>query len=297
MAPHAEDAGHDWVKFAEARGRTEKQESRGAAAKPEAGMQRDPRSKSGRRVALVTGGSRGIGLAAAVALAHAGYDVGVSARDAERGAAAVTRIEMHGVSALAVGMDLREPDDVKAAIEAVVATLGPVSVLVNNAGVAEAAPFGRVSLDSWNETFAVNATGPFLATQACLPGMLETGWGRIVNVASVAALRGVAYASHYAASKHALLGLTRSLALEVAKNGITVNCVCPGFVETEMTERSVAQIVAKTGRTAEEARKSIESMSPQGRLIQPEEVAAAIVYLTTDAARGVNGQALPINGG
>ncbi len=249
-----------------------------------------------RRVALVTGGSRGIGRACATALAAAGYDVAVTARDTELGAAAVSAIEKHGVRGLAVAMDVRDADDIAAGVAAVTSGLGVPAVLVNNAGVANSAPFTRIKPQEWADTFAINVTGPYLLIRACLRGMLDAKWGRIVNVASVAALQGVAYASHYAASKHALLGLTRSLALEIASQGVTVNAVCPGFVDTEMTERSVEKIAKTTKRSTEEARSAIEKMSPQGRLMTPEEVAAAVVYLASDGARGVNGQAITING-
>ncbi len=249
-----------------------------------------------RRVALVTGGSRGIGLAVARALAIAGHDVAIAARDAERAAAAVAELEGLGARAFAVAMDVRREDDVDEAIGAIAAVLGAPLVVVNNAGVASATPFTKLSAAEWDDALAVNARGPFLVTRACLPAMLETGFGRIVNVASTAALEGVPYAAHYAASKHALLGLTRSLAREVAKKGVTVNCVCPGFVDTHMTERSVENIVRATGRTPEQARAALAANSPQQRLIRPEEVASAVAYLASDAASAVNGETLVVNG-
>jgi len=249
-----------------------------------------------KRVALVTGGSRGIGLACARALAAAGHDVAVSARDAERGAAAVSMIEDLGVRGAAIAMDVRDRESIEAGVAEVRAILGAPLVLVNNAGVAGSAPFQRIRADEWDDTLAVNVTGAFWTMRACLRAMLDEGWGRIVNVASVAALQGVAYAAHYAASKHALLGLTRSLALEVAPQGVTVNAVCPGFVDTEMTERTIERICTVTRRTPAEARREIERQSPQNRLMTPEEIAAAVVYLASDAAKGVNGHALALNG-
>jgi NAD(P)-dependent dehydrogenase (short-subunit alcohol dehydrogenase family) len=247
-------------------------------------------------VALVTGGSRGIGLAVAKALAATGHDVAITARDAERAASAVAEIEGHGARGFAVAMDVRNEADVDEAVAAVAAVLGAPLVLVNNAGVAAAAPFAKLTEKEWDETLDTNAKGPFLVTKACLPAMLEQGWGRVVNVASTAAFQGVPYAAHYAASKHALLGMTRSLAIEVARKGITVNCVCPGFVDTEMTQRSVENIMRSTGRTEEQARKALESNSPAHRLIQPEEIGAAVVYLASDAAAGVNGAHIALNG-
>ena len=249
-----------------------------------------------RRVALVTGGSRGIGLAVAKALAAAGHDVAITARDAERAGSAVAEIEGLGARGFAVAMDVRRESDVDEAIAAVGAVLGSPLVIVNNAGVAAAKPFGQLTAKEWDETLETNVKGPFLVTKACLPAMLEEGWGRVINVASTAALEGVPYAAHYAASKHALLGLTRSLALEYARRGVTANCVCPGFVDTEMTQRSIENIVRSTGRTQEQARAALSANSPAKRLIQPEEIAAAVVYLASDAARGVNGTHIVVNG-
>jgi NAD(P)-dependent dehydrogenase (short-subunit alcohol dehydrogenase family) len=249
-----------------------------------------------RRVALVTGGSGGIGLAIAKALAKAGHDVAITARDAEKGADAIAEIKALGAQAYSVAMDVGCPDDVDEAVGAVTAVLGAPLVVVNNAGVAGAKPFHALTVEDWDEALAINARGPFLVTRACLPAMVERSWGRIISVASTAALEGVPYAAHYAASKHALLGLSRSLALEFARKGITANCVCPGFVETAMTVRSIENIVRSTGRTPEQARKALESGSPSKRLIQPEEVGAAVAYLASDAAYGVNGTHVVING-
>ena len=249
-----------------------------------------------RRVALVTGASRGIGYTTAIALAKAGYDVAAVARDQLRLDDVRSEIAKHGVRSFSVQADVTDPDSVATGVHAIVAALGPPSVVVNNAGMARSRPFTKITFAEWNEILSVNATGAFLLTHACLPAMLEAGWGRVINVASTAALQGFRYTAHYTASKHAMLGMTRALALEVALKGVTVNCVCPGFVDTEMTSQSIETIAQATGRTLDEARRLLEQESPQMRLITPGEVASAVVYLASDAARGVNGQAIVING-
>lgn len=249
-----------------------------------------------RKVALVTGASRGIGYATAIALAKAGYDVAAIARDQLRLDDVRSQIAKHGVRSFSVQADVTDPDSVATGVHAIVAALGPPSIVVNNAGMARSRPFTKITFAEWNEILAVNATGAFLLTHACLPAMLEAGWGRVINVASTAALQGFRYTAHYTASKHAMLGMTRALALEVALKGVTVNCVCPGFVDTEMTKQSIETIAQATGRTLDESRRLLEQESPQMRLISPEEVSAAVVYLASDAARGVNGQAIVING-
>lgn len=175
--------------------------------------------------------------------------------------------------------------------------LGPVDILINNAGTSSSAPLHHLTLEEWNRLFAVNATGTFLCTQAFVPGMIERGWGRVINVASVTGLAGARYIAAYAASKHAVLGFTRSVAAELATTGVTINALCPGYVDTPMTDASIARIVAKTGRPAEEARAAILATSPQHRLIEPEEVAQMALSLCHDQARGINGQAIVIDGG
>ena len=172
-----------------------------------------------------------------------------------------------------------------------------MDILVNNAGIAMAAPLVRTSLADWQRLLDVNATGAFLCTRAFLPSMFERGWGRIVNIASTAAISADRYIGAYAASKHALLGLTRAAAAEAATSGVTVNAVCPGFLRTDMTAESVARVAAATGRTPDEAQAAIAARNPQRRLIEPDEVAAAVAYLCSDAARGVNGASLLLDGG
>jgi NAD(P)-dependent dehydrogenase (short-subunit alcohol dehydrogenase family) len=175
--------------------------------------------------------------------------------------------------------------------------LGSVDVLVNNAGVAESAPLARTTLADWRRQLDVNATGPFLCTRAVVPGMVERGSGRVVTIASTAALVGGRYVAAYTASKHAAVGLMRAVAAEVAGTGVTANAVCPSYVRTQMTERTLARISEKTGRSREEALASLEASTPLGRLLEPEEVAEAVWYLALDAAAAVNGHALVLDGG
>ena len=169
--------------------------------------------------------------------------------------------------------------------------------MVNNAGIATSNPVKRLQLDDWNQIMAINATGTFLCTRAFLPGMLDRSWGRIINVASVAGLRGGRYIAAYVASKHAQIGFTRALAAEVASAGITANAICPGYVDTPMTDFSVANIVDKTGVSPEEARARILSLSPQKRLIRPEEIAHVALMLCGDDGEGINGDAIVLDGG
>jgi NAD(P)-dependent dehydrogenase (short-subunit alcohol dehydrogenase family) len=248
------------------------------------------------RVAVVTGAGRGIGAATARALANAGFSVVVAARtrdQIERQTAALVAL---GHVAKAVTCDVTSETSVLA-LSREATELGPVAVLVNNAGAAASMPIVRTSLDEWNRLMAVNATGAFLCTRAFLPGMLERQWGRVVNVASTAGLSGGKYLAAYSAAKHALVGLTRSAAAEVAGTGVTVNAVCPNFVDTEMTAETLARIVAKTGRTREEALAAALASAGQTRLISAEEVAAAVVALSAAAGTPApNGETLVLDG-
>ena len=245
----------------------------------------------------MTGGGRGIGAAVARALAEAGARVVVSARSVDEIERVAGELRQAGHGAWPVACDVTEPDQVSALREAAEERLGRVDILVNNAGIASSAPLKGIRLEDWNRLFAVNATGTFLCTQAFLPPMLEHGWGRVVNVASIAGKVGAAYIAAYAASKHAVLGFTRSVAAEVAASGVTVNAVCPGYVDTPMTEQSVAQIVEKTGTAEEKARQMLREMSPQRRLMEPEEIAYLVTSLCDPRAKGINGQALVLDGG
>ncbi|MEO1440963.1 MAG: SDR family NAD(P)-dependent oxidoreductase, partial [Chloroflexota bacterium] len=172
-----------------------------------------------------------------------------------------------------------------------------IDILVNNAGAAESAPFHRMDTDMWHRMVAVNLTGTYLCSQSVIKGMLDRGYGRIVNIASTAGLTGYPYVTAYSAAKHGVIGLTRSLALELAKKGITVNAVCPGYTDTDMAADTVANIVEKTGRTEDEAIASLVKHNPQGRMIQPEEVAEAVLWLCQKSSGSINGQSIAVAGG
>jgi NAD(P)-dependent dehydrogenase (short-subunit alcohol dehydrogenase family) len=246
--------------------------------------------------AVVTGGGRGIGAAIARALAHAGATVSVLGRDAARLAAQVEALG-GAAQAQAVGVDVADEGSVRAALAAVRERFGRVDILVNNAGQAESAPLARTDLALWQRMLAVNLTGTFLCTREALGEMTKRGSGRIVNVASTAGLVGYGYVSAYCAAKHGVIGLTRAAALETAKTGVTVNAVCPGYTETDIVRDAVANIVKKAGKTEAEARAALVARNPQGRMIQPDEVAAAVLWLCLPDSGSITGQAIAIAGG
>ncbi len=246
------------------------------------------------RHAVVTGGGRGIGLAISRSLRSHGARVSVLSRNPEISPAKITQPDD---SALALNCDVTDRDSVLKAFSAARERFGPVHILVNNAGQAASAPFLKTDEKIWRQLMSVNVDGAFHCTQAALPDMLSAGWGRVVNIASIAGLVGQSYITAYCASKHALVGLTRALAIEVASKGVTVNAVCPGYTESDMVNEAVKNIVAKTGRTAEQALNELTGRNPLKRLIKPEEVANAVAWLCLPGSEAVNGQAIVISGG
>jgi NAD(P)-dependent dehydrogenase (short-subunit alcohol dehydrogenase family) len=237
------------------------------------------------RVVVVTGGGKGIGRSVVARFAAAGERVVAVGRD--RSALEetdATEAEVCDVTS-------------EAEVEALFARLGRVDVLVNNAGVATSAPLARTTLEDWHAQLAVNATGAFLCTRAVVPGMVERAEGRVVTVASTAGRVGSRYTAAYTASKHAAVGLMRAVAAELAGTGVTANALCPAYVRTEMTRRSVARIVAATGRDEEDVEAALLESFPLGRLLEPEEVAFAVAFLAAPEAAAINGQTLVLDGG
>jgi NAD(P)-dependent dehydrogenase (short-subunit alcohol dehydrogenase family) len=243
--------------------------------------------------AFITGGGSGIGLAIARALAGAGWHVTLAGRNRQRLEAVVAAIK----GARVQPVDVTDSDAVETAVREAAGAFGPVGLLVNNAGGVASAPFEKTSLQAWRDSLDLNLMGAVHCTRAVLPGMKANGWGRIVNIASTAGLVGYRYVSAYVAAKHAVVGLTKALALEFAKTGVTVNAVCPGFTDTDIVATAVATISKASGRSADEALATFTSSNPQGRLVKPEEIAAAVVWLASEDAAAVNGIALPVAGG
>lgn len=251
------------------------------------------------KLALITGGGRGIGRAIAFAFAEEGADIAVAARTMSQVESVAQEIgNQFKVKAVPVVCDVSQVSSVEAMFRQVSELLGRApNILVNNAGIAESAPITKTDDELWHRHLAINLSGSFYCTRSALPAMLEQGWGRIINVASIAGKIGAPYIAAYSASKHGLLGLTRSTALEVAAKGITANAICPGYVDTEMTTRGVENITRKTGRSADEAMAAIRKMSPQDRLVTSEEVAALALLLASEEGGAINGQAINIDGG
>jgi 3-hydroxybutyrate dehydrogenase len=247
------------------------------------------------RHAVVTGANRGIGAAIATALVEAGASVSLFGRDESSLLEMVQRLgAAHAVAAVA---DVTQPAAVRTAFGAARARFGPVHMLINNAGQAVSAKFTDTDEALWERLMSVNLTGAYRCTREAVPDMLRLKFGRIVNVASIAGLRGAPYISAYAASKHGMIGLTRSLALEFATKGITVNAVCPGYTDTDLVREAIDRIVKTTGRRAEEVRATLAGVNPQERMIEPDEVAHSVLWLCCPGTEGINGQSIVIAGG
>jgi NAD(P)-dependent dehydrogenase (short-subunit alcohol dehydrogenase family) len=254
--------------------------------------------KLSNRIVLITGGGRGIGRAVAFAFAREGARVAVVARTGQEVARVAEEIRVEcEVETMHAVCDVSDKESIGRAFAEVERRLGSVDILVNNAGIAESAPLIKTSDELWQRHLAINLSGTFYCMRSALPAMIERGWGRIINVASIAGKTGAPYISAYTASKHGVLGLTRTVALEVATKGVTVNAICPGYVDTDMTTRALETIEAKTGKSAADSLEVIKRMSPQNRLIMPEEVAALALLLASREGRGINGQAINVDGG
>jgi NAD(P)-dependent dehydrogenase (short-subunit alcohol dehydrogenase family) len=244
------------------------------------------------RHALITGGGTGIGAAAAEHLNAAGARLSLLGRRIEP-----LKALAEAVGGTAIQCDVTDADRLRSAFDEARAENGPIDLLVVNAGIAESAPFHKMTRESWDRIMAVNLTGAFECARAAIGDLLKSENGRLVFVASVASLRGVPYAAHYAASKHGLLGLMRSLAAEYAKTNLTVNAVCPGYVDTPMTDQSVARVSQITGRSEDDARSAITNMNASGRLVDPQAIGNVIAMLCLPLSRDINGAAITIDGG
>jgi NAD(P)-dependent dehydrogenase (short-subunit alcohol dehydrogenase family) len=261
-------------------------------------MDMNARAPLSRHHAVVTGGGRGIGSAIAEVLAKLGASVSLIGRNAGVLQATADRImKEHGVKVATACADVADEAAVRKAISTLRNVLGEPTILVNNAGVALSAPFLKSDAAFWRKVLDIDLMGAVYCTQAVLPAMLEAKWGRVINIASTAGVVGSAYITTYCAAKHGMIGLTRALAMETAPTGVTVNAVCPGYTDTDMTEQSIANITKKTGRKREEAIANLVAHNPQKRLIQPAEVADAVAWLCGDNAGSVTGQSIVIAGG
>ena len=251
---------------------------------------------SGRR-AVVTGASRGIGRSIALALAQAGADVAVTARTQGEIEQLAAEIRAMGRQSLAVPCDVTDSEQVKHMASTLIDGLGGVDILVNNAGNAGSHKFLNHPDELWHRMLSINLTSVYYVTRAFVPKLIEQRWGRIITIASMASRVGGSYIAAYTAAKHGVLGLTRALAVELLPYNITVNAICPGYVNTPMTDASVSNIAARTGMSEAQAREALEKSSPQKRLFEPEEIAAVAVFLAQDINKGITGQAINIDGG
>jgi len=260
-------------------------------------MTNSPEPLSGQH-AVITGGGRGIGAAIAVELARIGANLSLMGRTAETLNAQRDALLLEFEREIAtIAVDVTDIEAVERAFATSRDALGVPSILVNNAGAADSRPFRRTTPEQWQRMLDINLTGPALCTSQVLDGMLGAGYGRIINIASTAGLKGYAYVAAYTAAKHGLVGLTRALALELATSGVTVNAVCPGFTATDLTTASIETIVSRTGRSPDDARAELARFNPQNRLIEPWEVARTVAWLALPESSAITGQALVVAGG
>ena len=246
--------------------------------------------------ALITGAARGIGAAIAERLAAKGLRLSLVGRHLDSLQALAARLPA-GTASQCLVCDVGDAQAVERAWAQARAGFGPIDILINNAGQAESAPLLRTSDALWQQMLAVNLTGTFLGTRAAVPDMVKSRWGRVINIASTAGQRGYAYVSAYVAAKHGVIGLTRSLALEFAQKGITVNAVCPGYTDTDLLRASIDNVMSKTARSRDESYAEFARNNPQGRVVQPGEVADTVLWLCSPAASAINGQSVSVSGG
>ncbi|HYB02522.1 MAG TPA: SDR family NAD(P)-dependent oxidoreductase [Ktedonobacteraceae bacterium] len=251
---------------------------------------------SGKR-AVVTGAGRGIGRSIALALAQAGADVAVTARTSSEIEQLVAELQAFGARGLAIPCDVTDSEQVKSMATTFIESLGGIDILVNNAGNAGSHKFSNHPDELWHRMLSINLTSVYYVTKAFVPSLIEQRYGRIINIASIASRVGGSYIAAYAAAKHGVLGLTRALAVELMPYNITVNAICPGYVNTPMTDGNVTNIASRTGMSESQAREALQNTSPQKRLIEPDEVASIAIFLAQDMNRGITGQAINIDGG
>ncbi len=248
--------------------------------------------------ALITGGSRGIGAAISNTLASMGANITLLARDVGRLKHQSDHLQSEfDAKVFYASADMTSEKDIADSFAQAIKANGPVDILINNAGMGKSAPFHKMDLDFWKATLDLNLTGTFLCTKQVFDSMRERGYGRIVNIASTVGLRGYPYISAYSASKHAVIGLTRSLALEVVKKGVTVNAICPGYTETDLVSEAIENIVDVSGRDSTDVKSELENMSPMGRMVTPEEVAESAAWLCLPSSASITGQAIVVAGG
>jgi 3-hydroxybutyrate dehydrogenase len=249
------------------------------------------------KIVIITGGSGGLGAACAEAFAAEDCRVVLTARDQDKLNASAEKIARKGGQVLALACDVARRDQVHTLASRIIAAWGAGQILINNAGIARAARFLDMPDDLWDETLETNLTGAYNCCKVFLPGMIQSKWGRIINIASTTAKVGYPHVTAYTASKHGLLGLTRSLALETARQGITVNAICPGYVDDERTRENASIMAGKTGKSAAEILKLFAASAPQNRLISPAEVASLAVFIASERRVGMTGQAINVDGG